>query len=42
VAKLFDDLADRYAARSGGYTRIIKMGPRLGDGAPQVILELID
>ena len=42
VGKLFDELAERYSARAGGYTRIIKMGPRLGDGAPQVILELID
>jgi large subunit ribosomal protein L17 len=42
VSKLFDELADRYASRPGGYTRIIKLGPRLGDGAPQVILELID
>jgi large subunit ribosomal protein L17 len=42
VEKLFDDLADRYAQRSGGYTRIIKLGPRLGDGAPQVLLELVD
>jgi large subunit ribosomal protein L17 len=42
VAKLFDELSDRYAGRNGGYTRIIKLGSRLGDGAPQVILELID
>jgi large subunit ribosomal protein L17 len=42
VAKLFGELAERYAGRNGGYTRIIKMGPRLGDGAPRVILELID
>ncbi len=42
VVKLFDELAGRYAGRPGGYTRIIKIGPRLGDGAPQVILELID
>jgi len=42
VGKLFDELAERYEGRAGGYTRIIKMGPRLGDGAPQVILELID
>ena len=39
--KLFGELAERYAARPGGYTRIVKLGPRLGDGAPQVILELI-
>lgn len=39
--KLFDDLGPRYAARPGGYTRIIKLGPRLGDGAPVVQLELV-
>jgi large subunit ribosomal protein L17 len=42
VRKLFDELSERYADRPGGYTRIVKLGPRLGDGAPQVILELID
>lgn len=42
VGKLFDELSERYADRPGGYTRIVKMGPRLGDGAPRVILELID
>ena len=41
VTKLFDDLSERFADRPGGYTRIIKLGPRLGDGAPQVILELV-
>ncbi len=41
VTKLFDELSERYADRPGGYTRIVKLGPRLGDGAPQVILELI-
>ena len=41
AGKVFDDLAARYADRPGGYTRIIKLGPRLGDGAPQVILELV-
>src|SRR3954468_19701237 len=39
--KLFDDLGPRYAARPGGYTRIIRLGPRLGDGAPVVQLELV-
>ena len=39
--KVFSELAERYAERSGGYTRIIKMGPRLGDGAPVVQLELV-
>ena len=39
--KLFDDLGPRYADRQGGYTRIVRLGPRLGDGAPQVQLELV-
>jgi large subunit ribosomal protein L17 len=41
TSKVFGELAERYSARPGGYTRIVKLGPRLGDGAPQVILELI-
>ena len=41
AGKVFDDLAARYAARPGGYTRIVKVGPRPGDGAPIVILELV-
>jgi large subunit ribosomal protein L17 len=41
VGKLFDEYARRYAARAGGYTRLVKLGPRLGDGAPTVILELV-
>jgi large subunit ribosomal protein L17 len=41
AGKVFDDLAGRYKERPGGYTRIIKLGPRLGDGAPTVILELV-
>jgi large subunit ribosomal protein L17 len=41
AGKVFDELAARYRSRPGGYTRIVKLGPRLGDGAPQVILELI-
>ena len=40
--KVFTDLAPRYAERPGGYTRIIKLGPRLGDGAPMVKLELVE
>jgi large subunit ribosomal protein L17 len=39
--KVFDELAKRYAERNGGYTRIIKLGTRLGDGAPIVQLELV-
>jgi large subunit ribosomal protein L17 len=39
--KVFDELATRFAERNGGYTRIIKLGTRLGDGAPMVQLELV-
>jgi large subunit ribosomal protein L17 len=42
VKKLFDDIAKRYAERPGGYTRVIKVGPRLGDAAEMVILELVE
>ena len=40
--KLFAELAPRYNERPGGYTRIVKLQPRLGDGAPMVKLELIE
>jgi len=40
--KVFDDFAPRYADRNGGYTRMIKIGPRQGDAANMVILELVD
>lgn len=41
VAKLFDEYGPKYANRNGGYTRIIKIGQRKGDGAMQVVLELV-
>jgi len=41
VRELFDNIGKKYADRQGGYTRIIKMGPRRGDGAQVVILELV-
>jgi len=41
IKKLFDDLGARFAARPGGYTRILRLGPRQGDGAEMAIVELI-
>ena len=41
VAKLFDEIAPKYVNRNGGYTRIIKIGARKGDGALEVVLELV-
>ena len=42
VAKLFDEIGPRFKSRNGGYTRVIKMGPRRGDGAFMSIIELVD
>jgi large subunit ribosomal protein L17 len=41
VRKVFDDLAPRYSNRTGGYTRLVRMEPRKGDGASMALLELI-
>lgn len=41
IAKVFSELSERYADRPGGYTRLLKLGPRKGDGAPIVLLELV-
>jgi len=42
IKKIFDIIADRYKERSGGYTRIVKIGNRFGDNAPTAIIELVN
>lgn len=42
VLKLFAEIGPRYAARNGGYTRVLKMGHRQGDNAPMAFMELVD
>jgi large subunit ribosomal protein L17 len=42
VVKLFSEIGPRYAARNGGFTRILKMGFRVGDNAPMALMELVD
>jgi len=42
IGRLFDEIAPRFATRPGGYTRMLKLGPRMGDSAEMVLLELVE
>ena len=42
LTRLFDEIAPRFANRNGGYTRVMKLGPRMGDSAEMVVLELVE